>query len=73
MAKADHIQAKGTVIDCLPGCKFKVKLEEIEREITCTLSGKLRINQITIVEGDSVEVDLSPYDLNVGIITWRNK
>lgn len=70
----DHIKTQGIVTECLPGCKFKVKLVDAnDKEIVCTLSGKLRINQITIVEGDDVEVKISPYDLSKGIISWRNK
>lgn len=71
--KEEHIEINGKVTDCLPGAKFKVLIENTNREALCTLSGKLRMNNIQIVEGDSVEVKLSPYDLSSGIITWRNK
>jgi len=71
--KEEHIAATGIVIDCLPGSKFKVKMDNVENEVICTLSGKLRINKIQITVGDSVEIEISPYDVHAGIITWRNK
>lgn len=71
--KEDHIGVTGNVTTCMPGTKFKVLLNETNTEVKCTLSGKLRMNKIQITEGDSVEVELSPYDLSAGIIVWRNK
>lgn len=71
IAKEEHLVVKGTVEEALPGTKFKVLLKDVEKYVVCTLSGKLRMNKITIVPGDSVEVKLSPYDLNQGIISWR--
>ena len=72
MAKDDRIEMQGTVIEKLRGAKFKVELEN-GHVCTCTLSGKMRLNNISIIEGDSVTVDLSIYDLTHGRITWRNK
>ena len=72
MAKKDVIEFEGTVTENLPNAMFKVKLEN-GHEVLCHLSGKLRMNFIRILEGDKVNVELSPYDLTRGRITWRNK
>jgi translation initiation factor IF-1 len=72
MSKADAIELTGTVTEVLPGTKFKVKLEN-GTEVFCTLGGKLRMNYIRIVMGDIVDVEISPYDLTRGRITWRHK
>lgn len=72
MAREDHVEFQGTVIDAFAGSKFKVELENPQKSIIeCTLSGKLRINMIRILKGDKVTVSISPYDLTKGIITWR--
>lgn len=68
--KADCLELEGIVTESLKGGKFKVKLEN-ECVVTCTLCGKIRMNHIRIVEGDKVTVEMSPYDLNNGRITWR--
>ena len=73
LPKEEHIGLTGLVVDCLPGSKFKVKLDDTDKIIQCVISGKLRMNSIQITEGDSVEVELSPYDLTNGRIVWRNK
>ena len=72
MAKKDIIEEEGTVVEALPNTIFKVKLEN-GHEITAHISGKLRMNYIRILPGDKVVVELSPYDLTKGRITWRNK
>jgi translation initiation factor IF-1 len=72
MSKKDVIEVGGTVIDALPNAIFKVKLEN-GHEILAHISGKLRMNYIRILPGDKVTVELSPYDLTRGRITWRNK
>lgn len=72
MAKEDVIEVEGTVVDALPNTNFKVKLEN-GHEILAHISGKLRMNYIRILPGDKVTVELSPYDLSRGRITWRNK
>jgi translation initiation factor IF-1 len=70
--KEEHITATGIVDSCLPGTKFKVILDDLNAEVICSLSGKLRMNKIQITEEDSVEVEISPYDTKAGIIVWRN-
>ena len=72
MAKEDVIEVEGVVTDALPNTNFKVKLEN-GHEILAHISGKLRMNYIRILPGDRVTVELSPYDLSRGRITWRNK
>jgi translation initiation factor IF-1 len=72
MSKSDVIEVEGIVVDALPNAIFKVKLEN-GHEILGHISGKLRMNYIRILPGDKVTVELSPYDLTKGRITWRNK
>lgn len=72
MAKEDVIEVEGIVSDNLPNAMFKVKLEN-GHEILAHISGKLRQNYIKILPGDRVTLELSPYDLSRGRITWRAK
>ncbi len=72
MSKSDVIELKGTVIDSLPNAIFKVKLDN-GYEIIAHVSGKIRMNFISILPGDKVTVELSPYDLTRGRITYRHK
>lgn len=72
MSKKDVIEVEGTVTEALPNAMFKVKLEN-GHEILAHISGKLRMNFIRILPGDKVTIELSPYDLTRGRITWRNK
>ena len=72
MSKKDVIEVEGTVTEALPNTIFKVKLEN-GHEILAHISGKLRMNYIRILPGDKVTVELSPYDLTRGRITWRKK
>ncbi|MBP8653688.1 MAG: translation initiation factor IF-1 [Proteocatella sp.] len=72
MSKKDVIELEGTILDALPNAMFKVKLEN-DHEIIAHISGKLRMNFIRILPGDKVTVELSPYDLTKGRITWRKK
>ena len=72
MSKADVIEVEGVVSEALPNTLFKVKLEN-GHEILAHISGKLRMNYIKILPGDKVKVELSPYDLTKGRITWRAK
>ena len=72
MAKEDVIEVEGTVVEALPNTKFKVELEN-GHQILAHISGKLRMNYIKILPGDKVKVELSPYDLTRGRITWRAK
>lgn len=62
----------GTIDECLPGAMFRVKLNE-NHIILATISGRLRQNNIRILLGDSVDVEMSPYDLKRGRIVYRNK
>ena len=71
MAK-DVIEMQGTVIEVLPNSVFRVKLEN-DHVITGHISGKMRKNYIRILNGDKVTVELSPYDLSKGRITFRSK
>ena len=72
MAKEDVIEVEGTVVEALPNTNFKVELEN-GHQILAHISGKLRMNYIRILPGDKVKVELSPYDLTKGRITWRAK
>ena len=72
MAKEEPIEMAGEVIEALPNAMFRVKLEN-EHEITCHVSGKIRMNYIRILPGDKVTVEMSPYDLTKGRITYRFK
>ncbi len=72
MAKEDVIEVEGKVVEALPNTNFKVELEN-GHQILAHISGKLRMNYIKILPGDKVKVELSPYDLTRGRITWRAK
>lgn len=72
MSKEDVIEIEGTVIDALPNAMFQVELAN-GHKILAHVSGKLRMNYIRIVPGDKVTVEMSPYDLSKGRITWRAK
>ena len=72
MSKADVIEIEGVVVEKLPNAMFKVKLEN-GHEVLAHISGKLRQNYIKILPGDRVTLELSPYDLSRGRITWRAK
>ncbi|MCY4221700.1 MAG: translation initiation factor IF-1 [Thiotrichales bacterium] len=70
MAKEDHIEMEGTVIDTLPNTMFRVELEN-GHVVTAHISGKMRKHYIRILTGDRVTVQLTPYDLTKGRITYR--
>jgi translation initiation factor IF-1 len=72
MAKAGVIEVEGIVTEALPNTTFRVKLEN-GHEILAHSSGKMRMNYIRILPGDKVKLELSPYDLNRGRITYRYK
>lgn len=72
MPKEEAIELEGEVIEALPNTMFRVKLES-EHEILAHISGKMRMNYIRILPGDRVKVELSPYDLTRGRITYRFK
>ena len=72
MSKADVIEIEGTVVEKLPNAMFQVELEN-GHQVLAHISGKQRMNFIKILPGDKVTVQMSPYDLTRGRITWRSK
>ena len=72
MAKDDVIEIEGVVLEALPNAQFHVELPN-GHKILAHISGKLRMNYIRILPGDKVTVEMSPYDLTKGRITWRSK
>ncbi|MGV6809297.1 MAG: translation initiation factor IF-1 [bacterium] len=72
MAKEDHIEMEGTVVEALPNTVFRVELDN-GHLVTAHISGKMRKNYIRIITGDRVNVELTPYDLTKGRISFRNK
>lgn len=72
MAKEDHIEMTGTIIETLPNTMFRVKLEN-GHIVIAHISGRMRKNYIRILTGDTVRVELTPYDLTKGRITFRDK
>ena len=72
MSKQDMIEIEGTVVEALPNATFTVELEN-GHQILAHISGKHRMNYIRILPGDKVTVEMSPYDLTKGRITWRSK
>ena len=72
MSKKDVIEVEGKVQEALPNAMFIVELQN-GHQILAHISGKLRMNYIRILQGDKVTVELSPYDLTRGRITWRKK
>ena len=72
MAKDDVLEVEGTVVETLPNANFKVELEN-GHQVLAHISGKLRMNYIKILSGDKVTMEMSPYDLTRGRITWRSK
>ncbi len=72
MSKSDVIEVEGIVVEKLPNAMFKVELEN-KHIVLAHISGKLRMNFIKILPGDKVKIELSPYDLTKGRITWRDK
>ena len=72
MAKQEPIKQEGTIIEALPNAQFRVELEN-GHEILAHVSGKMRMYYIKILPGDKVTVEMSPYDLSKGRITYRYK
>ena len=72
MAKEDNIEVQGTILDTLPNAMFRVELEN-GQVILAYVSGKMRMHFIKILPGDRVTIELSPYDLTKGRITYRFK
>jgi translation initiation factor IF-1 len=73
MAREDLIEVEARVIEVLPNTKFKVELIQNGHIVLAHVSGKIRMNNIRILPGDKVTVELSPYDLTRGRITYRRK
>ncbi len=72
MAKEDHIEMEGTVVETLPNTMFRVELEN-GHVVTAHISGKMRKHYIRILTGDKVKVELTPYDLSKGRIVYRGR
>jgi len=72
MAKQSSIEQDGTIVEALSNAMFKVELEN-DHVLVCHISGKMRMNYIKILPGDKVKVEMSPYDLSKGRITYRYK
>jgi translation initiation factor IF-1 len=72
LSKEDVIEVEGTVVEAMPNAMFKVELAN-GHQLLAHISGKLRMNFIRILPGDKVTLEMSPYDLNKGRITWRSK
>jgi translation initiation factor IF-1 len=72
LAKEEVIEVEGTVVETLPNAMFKVELENGHR-LLAHISGKMRMHFIKIIPGDKVSIEMSPYDLNRGRITYRAK
>ena len=72
MAKEELIEVEGTIVEALPNAMFRVVLEN-NHKVLAHVSGKIRMNFIRILPGDKVKLELSPYDLNRGRITFRLK
>lgn len=72
MSKEDVLEVEGTVLEALPNAMFKVELEN-GHQVLAHISGKLRTHFIKILPGDKVTLEISPYDLSKGRITWRAK
>ena len=72
MTKEQVIEMDGTVVEALPNMMFRVELDN-EHVVLCTMAGKMRMNFIKILAGDRVKIEMSPYDLNRGRISYRYK
>ena len=72
MSKEDMIELEGVVVEAMPNAMFKVEIQG-GHQILAHISGKLRMNFIRILPGDKVTVEMSPYNLSKGRITWRSK
>jgi translation initiation factor IF-1 len=73
MSKADAIKMRGQVVEVLPNALFRVKLEVNELVIIGHISGKMRKNNINVLLGDHVEIEMTPYDMSKGRISFRFK
>jgi translation initiation factor IF-1 len=71
MSKEELLELTGTVTEVLPNSTFRVKVSNIEHNILCYMGGKLKQHKIKVILGDNVRVEMSPYDLTKGRITFR--
>lgn len=71
MAKEELLELTGTVTEVLPNSTFRVKVTNIEHNVLCYMGGKLKQHKIKVILGDNVRVEMSPYDLTKGRITFR--
>lgn len=71
--KKGVLEFEGRVIECLPGTRFKVELKDNQHQIQCIISGRMRRKYIRLVQGDNVVVEMTPYDLTKGRITYRKQ
>lgn len=73
MAKEETFTMRGTVVEVKPNAMFKIRIDESDTEVLGTISGKIRKNNIKILLGDAVDIEMSPYDVTRGRITYRYK
>ena len=73
MAKQANLEVDGTITEALPNSFFRVVLEQTNADVLCNISGKMRVNNIRLIVGDKVKVEMSPYDLTKGRISYRYK
>jgi translation initiation factor IF-1 len=71
--KEEKIEVEGEVVEALPSTMFRVQIDDMDNTVLATISGKMRKHYIRILPGDKVKVELSPYDLNRGRITYRHR
>jgi len=71
MADKNVLELEGVITEALPNALFRVKLDKLNKEILCHISGKIRMNYIRIMPGDRVKVELNPYSLDRGRIVYR--
>jgi len=71
LSKEDIIKMEGVIAEVLPNTMFRVQIENFEKPVLANLSGRMRQNNIKVLEGDTVELEFSPYDLSRGRITRR--
>jgi translation initiation factor IF-1 len=71
--KEEKIEVEGEVVEALPSTMFRVQIGDMDNTVLATISGKMRKHYIRILPGDKVKVELSPYDLNRGRITYRHQ
>jgi translation initiation factor IF-1 len=71
--KEEKIEVDGEVVEALPSTMFRVQIDDMDSTVLATISGKMRKHYIRILPGDKVKVELSPYDLTRGRITYRHR